>query len=74
MKFNEKIFIVEMCVYIGENMAQINKKICPYCNQPKVQRFGYVATIHGKKQRFKCYNCGKSFFAEKMLENAVTNQ
>jgi transcription elongation factor Elf1 len=56
----------------GENMPQRENRNCPHCNSETVYKIGFRPTLKGKKQRFQCYNCGKSFYAEKMTENTVT--
>lgn len=37
---------------------------CPFCNQRTVEKWGIIACINGKKQRFKCNNCGHTFYFE----------
>jgi len=38
---------------------------CPYCHTTKTWQKGYVPTTKGKKPRFICTECGRSFFATK---------
>lgn len=39
------------------------KKICPYCKNEKVQKCGLYPTVkEGKKQRYRCFECGRTFY------------
>lgn len=51
MDFNEELH--------GNGKA---RKICPYCKNEKIQKVGKYATVKGKKQRYKCTECGRSFY------------
>lgn len=44
-------------------MENENKRICPYCQNEKVNKSGTIARVGGiKKQRFYCRECGKTFY------------
>lgn len=36
---------------------------CPECNSTTVVRIGFIVTKSGKKQRYKCNKCGRTFYA-----------
>ena len=38
---------------------------CPECHSTKVWKVGLVPTRSGKKMRFKCSQCARSFYAPK---------
>lgn len=38
---------------------------CPDCGCTKVWKVGYTPTRQGKKARYKCTECGRSFFLAK---------
>jgi transposase-like protein len=41
------------------------KRKCPNCGSSKIRKFGFVITLKkGKKQRFQCYDCGKTFYSK----------
>ena len=40
----------------------MQEKVCPYCKNERVQKVGKYATITEKKQRYKCPECGRSFY------------
>jgi transposase-like protein len=35
---------------------------CPKCNSSEIQKIGKIPTCQGKKQRYRCRNCGKTFY------------
>lgn len=35
---------------------------CPRCQTQEIWKVGYIPTIHGRKDRFKCTHCGHSFY------------
>lgn len=35
---------------------------CPDCNSLKVNGIGWIITRHGYKHRYKCCNCGRTFY------------
>lgn len=37
---------------------------CPRCNSPRIWKYGFVPTIKGRKIRYKCTDCGHSFYKE----------
>jgi len=37
---------------------------CPHCSS-KSQKSGIIATLTEKKQRYRCIECGKTFYEEK---------
>jgi predicted Zn finger-like uncharacterized protein len=37
---------------------------CPECGSTKIVRFGSIPTRSGKKQRYRCQECGRTFYAE----------
>lgn len=47
-----------------ENNVTINKSIiCRYCGN-KAVKFARIPTVKGKKQRYRCTECGKTFYGE----------
>lgn len=38
--------------------ANVDKPVCPKCGSAHLQKRGFVATITGHYQRFKCLDCG----------------
>ena len=36
---------------------------CPHCGS-KTQKSGIIGTLEGKKQRYRCIECGKTFYDE----------
>jgi transposase-like protein len=45
-------------------------KSCLNCGSARIVKVGKIPTLKEgrKKQRFKCYECGKSFYGEKVVE------
>lgn len=39
--------------------------ICPECNSEKISKSGFKVTRTGRKQRYQCQNCGKTFYEQK---------
>jgi len=38
---------------------------CPKCGSPKTRKVGKIPTVNkGKRQRYQCKECGKSFYQE----------
>ena len=38
---------------------------CSRCGSSRVHKYGVVPTVkHGKKQRYRCYECGHTFYCE----------
>jgi predicted Zn finger-like uncharacterized protein len=37
---------------------------CPSCGSTHVVRFGSIPTRHGIKRRYRCQECGRTFYAE----------
>jgi ribosomal protein S27E len=37
---------------------------CPNCQSEQVVKLGFITNVEGKKQRYKCQNCGKTFYEE----------
>ncbi len=35
---------------------------CLRCKSIKIQKFGKVPTVKGKKQRYRCGDCGHTFY------------
>lgn len=52
-------------------MTAITKPICPHCGKSHVWRKGYQPTIHGRKLRYQCYDCGHSFYPPKPAPKPV---
>jgi transposase-like protein len=38
--------------------------ICPKCGSSRVVKLGFIPTIHGEKQRYRCHK-GHTFYAKK---------
>ncbi len=38
---------------------------CPECRSNKVVRMGFIVTRNGKKQRYRCNKCGRTFYVNK---------
>jgi transposase-like protein len=39
---------------------------CPNCNSEKIAKTGFKPTLkEGRKQRYQCQQCGKTFFTPK---------
>ena len=42
---------------------------CPNCGSTHIVRFGYVITFKkGRRQRYQCQDCGKTFVRERTNE------
>ena len=39
-------------------------KECPECESEKLVKLGKIPTRNGKKQRFRCQECGKTMYEE----------
>ncbi|MCQ5337155.1 MAG: hypothetical protein NO475_03050 [Candidatus Methanomethylicia archaeon] len=50
----------EVFSYIKE--VKEEKKVCKYCGSTRVNRFGFVPTVKGKKRRYICRDCGHTFY------------
>jgi transposase-like protein len=53
--------------YINKQYPVISGKynaICPICESDKIKKAGIVPTRKGKKQRFQCKDCAKTFYIE----------
>lgn len=37
---------------------------CKYCNSERLQKIGFIPTIKGKKQRYRCSECGHTFYGD----------
>lgn len=35
---------------------------CPKCHTQEIWKVGYIPTIHGRKDRFKCTRCAHTFY------------
>jgi len=42
-------------------MKLLKNPKCPHCSS-KSQKSGKIATLQGKKQRYRCNECGKTFY------------
>jgi len=38
--------------------------VCPECKSIKIKKAGIVVTRKGKKQRYQCKDCAKTFYRE----------
>jgi len=38
------------------------KKVCKYCGSTRVIKMGFVPTVKGKKRRYRCNECGHTFY------------
>lgn len=48
---------------------------CPGCHKGNIWKVGTVPTRHGKKMRYKCTDCGRSFYAgAKTAASAVSKK
>ena len=46
-------------------MSNEKPEFCPYCKEKHICKVGiYVSVSKGKQQRYKCFECGRTFFAE----------
>ena len=45
-------------------MTDEKPKHCPYCEGKRITKAGLRPTVKGKKQRYKCQECGKTFYQE----------
>ena len=42
-----------------------DKIVCPFCKGTRVWAKGQVPSIHGPKQRYVCFTCGRTFYKPK---------
>jgi transposase-like protein len=35
---------------------------CPHCGSHNIGKNGFRMTLAGKKQRYQCMNCGRTFY------------
>lgn len=47
---------------VDSRMANKYGVKCPRCQSQQVWKVGFVPTVRGRKDRFKCTNCGHSFY------------
>lgn len=38
---------------------------CPRCKSTHIVKIGMIVNRYGKRQRFKCWECGTTFYANK---------
>lgn len=44
-------------------MSENKPEFCPYCKNERIQKVGkYASVSKGKRQRYKCPECGRSFY------------
>lgn len=44
---------------------RMKKMICPYCKERRIAKVGKIASVKdGKKQRFQCRECGRTFYGK----------
>lgn len=41
---------------------------CPECGSTTVVRIGLIVTRAGRKQRYRCNTCGRTFYAKKLAK------
>ena len=44
----------------------VDKIVCPFCKGQRVWAKGQVPSIHGPKQRYVCFACGRTFYKPKV--------
>lgn len=50
----------------------MEKVTCKFCKSENVVKFGKVPTVNaGKKQRFRCQECAKTFYGEIQKEEKI---
>lgn len=46
----------------------VEENHCPECHSTKVVKHGTVVNVSGKRQRYKCMDCGHTFYNDKGKE------
>jgi len=45
-------------------MSETKPEICPYCKEEHVVKIGMKVTTSGKRQRYQCMECGRTFYGD----------
>ncbi len=43
-------------------MTENKPDFCEFCKASRIVRIGKIPTVTGKKQRFQCRECGRTFY------------